>query len=188
MVGPGLRHPPAVAAVTDRAMEARIASLPAPVRPFGVGADYLDEKTARSDATLRVFLAGFLSHYPWWVVILYGVRAVFVRFLGMRQRSAHVSLHLTPAEVPFRAGAPATIFRVDAAREDAYWIASATDRHLTARVAILREPTGFGTRFRVITIVHHHHWTGRVYLAAIRPFHHIVVRGMIRAGQRAGGR
>ncbi len=158
-------------------------TLPAAVRPWAEDADWIDHKVVGAEArSLREFLAGFLSHYPWWVKALYGVRAVFVRLLGMRQPGAPAPLYLTPETVPFAPGSWATIFRVDAATEDDHWIGSATDRHLTARVAIVLEPVGQGARFHVVTLVHHHRWTGPVYLAVIRPFHHLVVDSMIRAG------
>jgi hypothetical protein len=41
-----------------------------------------------------------------------------------------------------------------------------------------------GARFRVVTIVHYRHWTGRLYFNLIRPFHHWVVTGMARSGTR----
>ena len=159
-------------------------SLPPVVRPYAVGADYVDSKLATGSVSLREFLAGFLSHYPWWIVGLYGVRAVFVRVLGMRQRGAPAALHLEPDDVPFAPGAWATIFRVEAAEEDRYWIGVATDRHLAARIAIVREPVGDGVRFLFVRVVQHRNWAGPVYLACIRPFHHMVVGSMIRAGLR----
>ena len=75
----------------------RATSLPAPVRAFAQGADYIDHKVvAASGINLRDFLAGFLSHSPWWVKATYGARAVFVRLLGRRQEAAPAPLHVAP--------------------------------------------------------------------------------------------
>jgi len=37
-------------------------------------------------------------------------------------------------------------------------------------------------RYYIVTIVHYLHWTGPVYFNLIRPFHHLVVARMARAG------
>lgn len=160
--------------------------LPSILHSLATDADYIDHKVTRTDQPLRRFLAGFLSHYPWWIKSLYGVRAGLVRLLGMRQRHPGVALSLGPDEIPFEPGAQATIFKVLQAQEDAYWICAASDRHLTATLGIVREATLSGTVIHVVTLVHHHHWTGPVYLALIRPFHHLVVESMIAAGKRYG--
>ena len=145
--------------------------------------DYVDLKTIEGEVSLREFLAGALSYYPRWVKALYVVRWGFVRLLGMKQSSANVALHLTPEEISFAAGEQATIFTVKEGVEDDYWIAGATDKHLTADLMVACEKLADGRqRFHVGTVVHHHHWTGPVYFAFVRPFHHIVVRSMMRAG------
>jgi hypothetical protein len=53
-------------------------------------ADHVDVKTVIGSVDLRTFLANMLSYQPNWVTALYGVRAIFVRFLGMRQHGIHV--------------------------------------------------------------------------------------------------
>jgi hypothetical protein len=49
---------------------------------------------------------------------------------------------------------------------------------------VVVEPLTMGNRFLVVTIVHYRHWTGPVYFNVIRPFHHIVVWQMMKAGAR----
>ncbi|XXF76233.1 DUF2867 domain-containing protein [Myxococcaceae bacterium GXIMD 01537] len=39
-------------------------------------------------------------------------------------------------------------------------------------------------RFHVATIVRYRRWAGPVYFNVIRPFHHLVVRGMLRHAAR----
>lgn len=152
-------------------------------RPYFKDSHYRDLKAIDGAVSLREFLAGMLSYYPGWVRALYRIRAGFVRLLGMRQAKMNISFHLKPEDVIFEAGHMATIFKIEEAVEDQYWIASATDKHLTAELVVACEPLANGqTRFHVGTIVHYHHWTGPVYFAFVRPFHHIVVWQMMRAG------
>ena len=75
------------------------------------GADHFDEKIIEGDVTLREFIAGTLSYYPWWIKGLYVIRAGFVRLLGMRQQSIPLP-RLTPESLSFRAGDMVTFFKV----------------------------------------------------------------------------
>lgn len=146
-------------------------------------ADHFDAKTVEGAVSLRQFLAGFMAYQPGWITALYGVRAGFVRLLGMRQEGMPQPLKLRPEAVPFEPGKAASFFRVVNAREDEYWIAAATDSHLTAYVIIAVEPlNGPHRRFHIGTVVRYHNWAGPVYFNVIRPFHHLVVRAMARAG------
>ncbi|MDZ4768309.1 MAG: DUF2867 domain-containing protein [Chloroflexota bacterium] len=154
-------------------------------QPLLQGADHFDEKSIEGDVSLREFLAGFLSYHPKWIGSLYAVRALFVRVLGMKQEGIPMALHLRPDDVSFQPGKRMTIFDVKGGQEGAYWIAGATDSHLTADVIIAAEPLdGTRTRFHVGTVVHYHNWAGPVYFNVIRPFHHIVVNAMTKNGVR----
>lgn len=144
--------------------------------------DHFDVKTIEGQTSLRGFIAASLMYSPAWMKALYHVRAVFVRFLGMKQEAMPTPT-LTPETVPFGAGEWATFFRVVEAQEGVYWIASASDKHLTAYIAIAREALPNGkARFHTGTIVQYHNWAGPVYFNVIRPFHHVVVAQMIKAG------
>lgn len=149
--------------------------------------DHIDVKTYTGHGRMDQFLSGFLSYMPAWVKGLYGVRAVFVRLLGMRQQSiASAAFQLAPTQIPMQAGANANVFIVQAAAPESYWLASATDKHLTAYLCVIATPEKENSRqFHVITLVQYHHWTGPVYFNTIRPFHHVVVDQMARAGLAA---
>lgn len=153
------------------------------VRDYLTGCDHYDSKTIDSDVTLREFLAGMLSYYPAWIKLLYGIRWGFVRVLGMKQENLPTTPRLAPEDIHFEPGADATIFTVKQGVEDHYWLAGATEKHLSAYLMVAVEPLdGRQNRFHVATIVHYHHWTGPVYFNVIRPFHHLVVGAMMRAG------
>lgn len=155
------------------------------VLPFLEGADHVDEKTVDSNVPLREFIAGAFGYQPDWVTFLYRVRLVVVRFLGMKQEGIPHAMRVSPERVPFTAGKAMSFFTVAAASEGEYWIVSVNDQHLKAALGIVVEPLDASRlRYHLLTIVHYHNWAGPVYFNLIRPFHHLVVRGMARAGAR----
>jgi hypothetical protein len=158
------------------------------IAPLLEHADYIDVKTVSGNSSLRTFLANMLSYQPDWMTMLYGVRAVFVRFLNMRQNGLPHRQHLAPEDIPMQEGQPAAFFRVLIAREEQYWIAEIKDKHLKALLGVVVEPLpGQQKRFHVLTVVYYRNWAGPVYFNVIRPFHHLVVGSMALAGvQRSG--
>jgi hypothetical protein len=153
-------------------------------------ADHVDVKTVIGSVDLRTFLANMLSYQPDWVTALYGVRAIFVRFLGMRQHGIphrQSSQYLTPETIPMQEGQPVAFFKVRMAREERYWIAEAKDTHLNALLGVVVEtlPDQQQKLFHVVTVVYYRNWAGPVYFNVIRPFHHLVVGSMAMAGVRA---
>lgn len=158
------------------------------------GADHVDVKTIESGVSLREFVAGALGVRHWWVSALFGVRVVFAWLLRLNQAGSasarsSTSGPLRPDQLPFVPGSTISFFTVRAAVEGRYLLLAAADTHLTGQLAIVvdpanrvgLEPAG-RRRFRVITVVHYHHWTGPLYFTIVRPFHHLVVGSMVRAG------
>jgi hypothetical protein len=90
---------------------------------------------------------------------------------------------MQPKDISFVAEEPAAFFSVKMAKEDRYWFAGISESHLTAHLGVVMEP-GQPNRFHVLTIVHYNRWTGPVYFNVIRPFHHLVVGQMMKAGVR----
>ncbi|MBW2433593.1 MAG: DUF2867 domain-containing protein [Deltaproteobacteria bacterium] len=158
------------------------------IRPLFERSDYVDIKTVEGCTPLRRFIAAMLSHYPWWVVLLYRIRTVLVKILGLVEHEApEVLPNLQAEDVSFVAGDTVTFFTVRLANEDQYWVGETPeDKHLKAYFGVVVEPVADNHgRFHVITIVHYKHWTGPVYFNLIRPFHHLVVSRMVRAGVQA---
>jgi hypothetical protein len=91
---------------------------------------------------------------------------------------------LQAEDVSFVAGDEVTFFTVRLAKEEKYWVGETPeDKHLRAYFGVVVEPVAENRRrFHVVTIVHYKHWTGPVYFNLIRPFHHLVVSRMARAG------
>ena len=87
-----------------------------------------------------------------------------------------------PADVPWQPGEAAYFFKVIATAPEQYWFAEAAEAHLTAKLGVVAEPlTTVRQRFHVVTVLHYNKWTGVVYFNVIRPFHHLVVRSMMKA-------
>jgi hypothetical protein len=155
------------------------------LRPYFDSADYTDIKTFQGRADMRKFIASMLSFYPWWIVMLYHIRELLVKVLGLVKHEAPEQLpDLKPDDVSFTPGEKVTFFTVRSAKENIYWISETPeDKHLSAYFGVITEILGNDLkRFYVITIVHFKHWTGPVYFNLIRPFHHLVVSRMARAG------
>lgn len=146
------------------------------------GADHVDVKSVEGELALRPFVTDMIAYQPRWVSALYRIRAGFVRLLGMRQAGMPRPPQLRPQDLPMDAGAPVGFFQVHRAIEDQLWIAEADDSHLRARLGVLVEDAGPARkRVHVLTVVHYKSWAGPIYFNVIRPFHHLVVSGMIRA-------
>lgn len=151
-------------------------------------ADHVDVKTVVGSVDMRTFLANMFSYQPEWITALYGVRSVFVRSLGI-----HSSLHRRrnrrrrPEDIPMQEGQRVSFFTVRMAKEERYWIAEASDEHLSALLGVVVEPLPDQPqkRFHLLTVVYYHKWTGPVYFNVIRPFHHLVVGSMALAGVRS---
>jgi hypothetical protein len=152
---------------------------------YFLNADHVDVKTIESDVDLRCFVAGMLSYHPWWIVFLFGVRALFARILGLarHERSGTLSV-IQPEDLSFQPGESASFFTVRDAKEGAYWIAETPkDKHLKAFFGVMAETSPLNrSRYHVFTSVRYLHWTGPVYFNVIRPFHHMVVWRMMKAG------
>ncbi|MFZ5426641.1 MAG: DUF2867 domain-containing protein [Thermodesulfobacteriota bacterium] len=142
--------------------------------------DYADHFSARSGKEIRRFLADFFSYRPAWMRTLYVLRRLLAGNLRI-EHSLESVRSWRPEDIPFTPGERMWIFTVGAAREGEYWAATADDSHLTAVLAVTREPGGPGlSLYRVSTYVRFKNWRGRVYFALVKPFHKLVVGAMAR--------
>ncbi|MFH2012857.1 MAG: DUF2867 domain-containing protein [Pseudomonadota bacterium] len=147
--------------------------------------DHLDVKTIEGEANLRSFISGMLSYHPWWLLALFKIREFLVKILGLvKHEKPDFSSPIKPEDIAFEPGENASFFIVSTAKENIYWVAETPeDKHLKAYIGIVAEKlSNRFTRFHVFTSVKYLHWTGPVYFNLIRPFHHLVVSSMIKAG------
>ncbi len=149
-------------------------------------ADHVDVASTTAAASLAEFVTAALSWEPAWLRALYRARAVLVRILRLDHPDLSASADPHEQTLSLVPGTAAGFFTVTDAAEDHYVVLAAADTHLTAYLVVVadkREPYG-RRRFRLVTIVHHHRWTGHVYFTLIRTFHHLVVKAMTRATVR----
>ena len=150
-------------------------------------ADHIDTKTIEGDVCLRNFIAGMFSYHPWWVLVLYQIRKILVNILGLvKHEKPEILSPITPENITFKPGESASLFIVRNAKENIYWVSETPeDKHLKAYFGVVAEKLNDSlTRFHVFTSVKYIHWTGPIYFNLIRPFHHLVVASMMRAGIR----
>ena len=150
-------------------------------------ADHSDIKIIDGDVSLRQFISGMLSYYPRWIAFLFWIREFLVHSLGLvKHEKPDVLSSIKPENLSFEPGEAASFFIVKDAKENVYWVAETPeDKHLKAYFGVIAEKLSDTiTRFHVFTTVKYIHWTGPVYFNLIRPFHHLVVSSMIKAGIR----
>ncbi|MBC8438738.1 MAG: DUF2867 domain-containing protein [Deltaproteobacteria bacterium] len=151
--------------------------------------DHTDIKTIEGNASLRNFISGMLSYYPWWIVVLYRIRKFLVNILGLkRHEKPEVLPSIKTEDLAFEPGRNASFFIVRTTKENIYWVSETPeDKHLKAYFGVIAEHlSNHLTKFHVFTSVKFIHWTGPVYFNLIRPFHHLVVSSMMRAGIKRG--
>lgn len=144
--------------------------------------DEIDVKTGRGDVTLREFTAGALSHSPLWVKGLFAIRIAVATVLRLETATVPDSRRLRPETVSFTPGEKDAFFTVVRGEEDHYLLLKVSDNHLIGYLAIITDNERPAT-FKVVTLVQFLRPAGRFYYNLIRPFHHLVLLSMCRAGE-----
>lgn len=143
---------------------------------FLAGAQFADAfsiTTQTTTLTAREAAERMLGHSPWWVEALMKLRDTIVSPLGLK--TSESARHADVAKVGFFPLLSETPQRV---------VAGFNDSHLDFRVVVDVAAAGTGQEVTATTIVLTHNWTGRTYLAVIKPFHRMVVRSMLKQVQR----
>lgn len=148
-------------------------------------ADEFDVKTTVGKADLREFTAGALSWSPLWMKALFAVRYVFAKALRLDTATVSINARPTPSGMDFTPGSQIGFFTVTRAEEDRYLLLEVVDNHLTGYLAMTAEPVADGNQLSLITMVKFHRKAGKGYYQVIKPFHHLIVTGMLHAGAKA---
>ena len=162
------------------------------------GADHVDVKTVTTTLSLREFVAATLRFRPRWLVGLFAIRAAFAWLLRLRHPvPTGVDRRPTAEQMSFAPGSAVGFFTVTAGQEGRFLLVQAADTHLTGYLAFVvdpadpsdsaaTEPEANAPRtFHAVTVVRYHRWTGPLYFAVVRPFHHLVVGAMVRSAARS---
>ncbi|MFC4052299.1 DUF6463 family protein [Actinomadura syzygii] len=155
------------------------------LRELLADADHVDVREAESEVSLREFVAGAMGRNPTWMRGLFRARGVLARILRLREPDIPIRAVQRPEELSFAPGGRVSFFTVKEAAENRFVVLEAKDNHLSGWLVVATEPAADGrARFELATVVKYHRWTGPVYFGIIRPFHHLIVAGMARAGAR----
>ena len=130
------------------------------------GEDFLDCYSVPADATPR-HAADVITAFPGWARFLLVIRRIVTAPFGLDNDGP---------DVADKVG----IFPVETETADEL-IAGFNDRHLNFRVSVQSR----GGRVFLATWVHPHNWGGRLYLAAIMPFHILIVKNALARLARA---
>ncbi|TCC59526.1 DUF2867 domain-containing protein [Kribbella pittospori] len=143
--------------------------------------DEIDVKTIRGSVSLREFIAGSLGYSPLWIKGLFAAR--FAVALALRLETvAPPSRRMRPETVSFTPGDLDAFFTVERGEEDHYLLLKISDNHLIGYLAFITDNAKPESEFTVVTLVKYLRPAGRFYYNLIRPFHHLIVLSMARAG------
>jgi hypothetical protein len=140
--------------------------------------DFLDSQIAPvGDPSLLAADIAILTFFtmPKWVLALLWMRNRLVRPLGLK--TGESPAYAPPAREDLVSGRYKGMFAIEFVSEDEITFGT-NDGHLDFRVSVLktREPAGHAA---ISTWVHPHNLWGRLYLAAVYPFHKLIVWRML---------
>jgi hypothetical protein len=116
---------------------------------------------------------------PWWSRLLFDLRNILVKPLGLAHGRVAVSQDVAPS-ISFALGEKAIFFTV-VDRSDREIVMAEDDKHLQFRVSVLTEER----TLCLTTLVQYHSSLGQRYFTLIEPFHKLIVRSMLsRTAQR----
>lgn len=154
----------------------RPVSLPHPVLPSADWADRFTLGLPHGNMTARDVARQAFENPPGWVRRLLRLRNALVAPFGLKGAAETVTT--TETEI---GGFPVISSSADRV------VLGFDDRHLDFRIVIdVRQDRPSGQTLSVMTLVHRNNLFGRLYLAAVMPFHKLIVRSMLAGlGRRA---
>ena len=149
-------------------------AVPAKALTFLKGADYSDAFEVELDGQMNALEAArkLMSHTPRWVSPLIGLRNILMRPFGL------VSSTNTVAGPAGKVG----FFPVLDVTDNCV-VMGLNDKHLDFRLVVTVWPQGMNhTHVVVSNVLKRYNLLGRIYLAAVLPFHRIIVPAFMRSG------
>ena len=117
-----------------------------------------------------------LMGQPRWIGWLVALRDTLVAGFGLKT-SSRLRDDVATDRIDF--------FRVYDRRRDEI-VLGEDDRHLDFRLSVLVEESALSRRLVATTVVTFNHLGGRAYIAAIAPFHRLIVKSSLRRAERSG--
>ncbi|MGB3815644.1 MAG: DUF2867 domain-containing protein [Shinella sp.] len=147
----------------------RPVSLPHPLLPAADWADRFTLGLPVNNLTAREAARLALEYPPGWVRRLMVLRNALVAPFGLKSAAEKVATSDTEI-----GGFPVVSVSDDRV------VLGFDDRHLDFRIVIdVRQDRPSGQTLSVMTLVHRNNLIGRLYLAAVMPFHKLIVRTML---------
>lgn len=147
----------------------RPVSLPHPLLPAADWADRFTLGLPINNLTAREAARLALEYPPGWVRRLMTLRNALVAPFGLKSAAEKVATSDTEI-----GGFPVVSVSDDRV------VLGFDDRHLDFRIVIdVRQDRPSGQTLSVMTLVHRNNLIGRLYLAAVMPFHKLIVRTML---------
>ena len=142
-------------------------ALPHLVLPDANWADAFEVQTSKSFASMRALASQTIGSMPGWARVLLKLRNILVVPFGLKADG------LKEAEDRI------DIFPVLEETHDQI-VLGLDDRHLNFRIVVECFAQEHGNRVRATTLVTRHNLFGRLYIAAVTPFHRTIVQSVLR--------
>ena len=118
-------------------------------------------------------MVGFWSDMPAWVTVLFALRNMMVKLVGLKGSDSHNGEEL---EKCIREGGKYG-FLETLAKDGRETVIVMRDKHLDAYISLYKANSD---TIAATTLVRYNNRLGKVYFFAIRPFHNIIVRSMLK--------
>ena len=147
-----------------RGVREQTVDLPHPVLPGADWADAWEVVAAPGLTDARTAARAIIAAFPCWTWPLLALRTVLVLPFGLRGGKP--------------AGDRVGFFPVVSETHDQL-VGGIDDRHLDFRIVVDIHDTGSTRAIRLTTLITRHNRGGRLYLAAVLPFHRAIIKGAL---------
>lgn len=147
----------------------REVQLPHPALPVADWADAWETTVARNYTNARAAAEAIVSAFPWWSWPLLALRRILVVPFGLKNSQSGVADHV---------GDRIGFFPVVYSAEHQL-VAGLDDRHLDFRIIVDMKDAERAQAIRLTTLIARHNIGGRIYLAAVLPFHRAIIRSAL---------
>jgi hypothetical protein len=123
----------------------------------------------------------FWTDFPVWVRLLFWLRDILVKPLGLKgsDRTDHSTFKKNFTRMVKTSGSYKMINIL--AKSDNETVIQLTDKHLTAELSCCAENiTDEYMKIKIITLVHYHNVSGKIYFNIIKPFHIIILKTVLK--------
>ncbi len=133
--------------------------------------------TTNHQESLEVISNTVFGKIPKWISFLMKIRNGIVKIFGLK---TEVSADINRK---FEVGAYISFFQILSIQQNEL-ILGEDDKHLNFRVSVYNSKEK-EFNIKITTLVQYNNWFGKVYMTIVKPFHHIVVKTMVKQAYKA---